>query len=267
LISIFLAVPEAAKDEVIAELWDAGTTGITEEADSLRAFFDDDCDTAALERRFSAYHPAIEREEDRDWVKESQDRWEPFPVGERFFLVPEWRDDSPPAGRLRLTTYPGMACGTGTHPATQLCLMAMEKHLRDAESVLDVGTGSGILAQAAVLLGAGRVAACDIEHDAAVIALANFRKTGADIGVFTGSLRSVRTASVDLAVANLNAATLTRVGEDMKRVAARLILSGFRVDETDRVVQPLGVDIADILTLDDWGCVVTSSHKNLTPVI
>jgi ribosomal protein L11 methyltransferase len=267
LISIFLAVPEAAKDEVIAELWEAGTTGITEEADSLRAFFDEDCDTAALERRFADYHPAVEREEDRDWVKESQDRWEPFPVGERFFLVPEWRDDPVPAGRLRLTTYPGMACGTGTHPATQLCLMAMEKHLRGAESVLDVGTGSGILAQAAVLLGVGRVAACDIEHDAAVIALANFRKAGAGIGVFTGSLRSVRTGAFDLAVANLNAATLARVGDELKHVAERLILSGFREDEIDRVVGSLGVEIADVLTLDDWGCVVSSSHKNISPVI
>ena len=258
MISIFLAVPDAAKDEVIAELWDAGTTGITEEAESLRAFFDDGCNVAQLEQRFAAYHPALEREEDRDWVKESQDRWEPFAVGERFFLVPEWRDDPAPAGRLRLTTYPGMACGTGTHPATQLCLMAMEKHLRRAESVLDVGTGSGILAQAAVLLGAGRVTACDIEHDAAVIALANFGKTGADVGVFTGSLRSVRARAFDVAVANLNAATLGRVGDDVKRVAGRLILSGFREDEIERVVGSLGVEITDVLTLDDWGCVVAA---------
>lgn len=260
-------MPEAAKDGVIAELWEAGTTGITEESDSLRAFFDDDCDTAALERRFANYHPAIEPEEDRDWVKESQDRWEPFAVGERFFLVPEWRDDPAPEGRLRLTTYPGMACGTGTHPATQLCLIAMEKHLRAAESVLDVGTGSGILAQAAVLLGADRVAACDIEHDAALIALANFRKTGAGVGVFTGSLRSVRTGSFDLAVANLNAATLTRIGDEMKRVASRLILSGFREDEIDRVVRSLDVEIVDVLTLDDWACVVAGGHKNLSPLI
>ncbi len=253
-----LCVTESNKDEAIAELWEAGTAGITEENDSLRAFFDDSCDAAAIQRRFAAYHPEVSQEEDRDWAKESQDRWEPFAVGERFFLVPEWRSDVAPDGRMRLTTYPGMACGTGTHPATQLCLMAMEKYLRASESVLDVGTGSGILAQAAVLLGAGRVAACDIDQDAAAIARENFEKANAAIGVVAGSLQSVRSASFDVAVANLDAAILAQVAADLKRVSARLIVSGFREDEIDRVTRALQVDAADVLTLDDWGCLVTA---------
>src|SRR5205823_3181265 len=142
-----------AKDEVIAELWEAGTIGITEESESVRAFFDDTCNLEAIQRQFAAYDPQVSVEENRDWVKESQTYWEPFAVGERFYLVPEWCEDPPPTGRMRLTTYPGMACGTGVHPATQLCLMAMEKHVRDNDTVLDVGTGTGILAQAALLLG------------------------------------------------------------------------------------------------------------------
>ena len=76
---------------------------------------------------------------------------------ERFFLVPEWRDDPAPEGRVRLIMHPGIACGTGTHAATRLCLTAMERHVAAGDSVLDVGTGSGILADAARVLGASPV--------------------------------------------------------------------------------------------------------------
>ena len=257
MISVFLSVSESAKEEVIAELWEAGTTGITEESDSLRAFFDDSTDTTAMEQQFAAYHPHVSVEENRDWIAESQAYWEPFPVGERFFLIPEWRNDELPLGRMRLTTYPGMACGTGIHPATQLCITAMEKHLRAGESMLDVGTGTGILAQAAVLLGAKAVVACDIESAAAAIAKANFQKSGAAIGVFAGSLRSVRTATFPLAVANLNAATLNQLACDLNRVSARQIVSGFREDEIDRVKQCLAAEVFDELTMDGWACLVT----------
>jgi ribosomal protein L11 methyltransferase len=258
LISVVLFVPQAVRDEVIADLWETGTTGITEEADFLRAFFEDDTDVGAIEARFNAYNPQISAEEDRDWVAESQAYWEPFTVGERFYLVPEWRDDAPPSGRMRLTTYPGMACGTGIHPATQLCLMAMERHLHESDSVLDIGTGSGILAQAALLLGARRVLACDIEPDAAAIAHANFEKTGAPIGVFAGSLRSVKSGAVTLAVANLNPATLSQIASDLKRISERAIVSGFREDEIDRVKRSFAVEVIDVLTMHDWGCLVTA---------
>ena len=258
MISVSLTVSDSEKEEVIAELWEAGTTGITEERTSLCAFFDDGIDAAEIERRFKAYHPNITTVEDRDWVKESQSYWEPFVVGERFFLVPEWLDDQPPAGRMRLTTYPGMACGTGIHPATQLCLLAMEKHLRAGESALDVGTGTGILAQAATMLGATPVFACDIEPEAAAIAGVNFRRTGVVIGVFAGSLRSVKSSSLSLVVANLNAATLKLVSADLQRVSTRLIVSGFREDEISRVKQSLPLGAIDELTMDDWACLVIS---------
>ncbi len=102
------------------------------------------------------------QEEDRDWVEAAREMLQPMEVGERFFLVPEWRDDPAPAGRFRMVVNPGMAFGTGVHETTRLCLEALERYVRPGMDVLDVGTGSGILARAAGLLGARRVYACDI---------------------------------------------------------------------------------------------------------
>src|SRR5215468_5783093 len=150
------------RDLLIAELWEQGSEGIVElNPGAVRAFFDNAADRRLLHARFPG---ARERkEEDRDWVQSSRDMIQPMEVGRRFFLVPEWRDDPAPEGRLRIAVNPGMAFGTGVHESTQLCIEAMEDYLTPGMSVLDVGTGQGILSRAARLLGAGSVIACDID--------------------------------------------------------------------------------------------------------
>src|SRR3954451_8180770 len=136
------------RDLLIAELWEEGSEGIVELSPSLvRAFFDDPADRRALHARFPG---AREREEEqRDWVQSARDLLQPMEVGRRFYLVPEWRDDPAPAGRFRIAVNPGMAFGTGVHETTRLCIEALEEFLQPGMTVLEVGTGSGILAQAA----------------------------------------------------------------------------------------------------------------------
>src|SRR5580704_15169332 len=145
-------------DQLIASLWEHGTAGINEGHGYLIAFFEDECDA----RRFG--EPALEPEV--DWVKHTHDAWPPLLVGERFFVAAPWREEPTPAGRIRLEINPGLQCGTGQHPRTRLCLEAMERVIRPGDSVLDVGSGSGILSIAAKLLGAGCVIACDIDSEA-----------------------------------------------------------------------------------------------------
>ena len=156
-----------AKDFLIAELWEQGSTGIVEEDGLLRAFFDDDADSAALVDRFGG---RIVRHAARDWVAFSRTDWAPLAVGSRFYLVPEWLDDPAPEGRLRIAINPGLACGTGYHEATQMCLEALEEYQRADMTVLDVGTGSGLLSIASRLLGARRVIGCDVDPVAVEIA-------------------------------------------------------------------------------------------------
>lgn len=258
MFSLILEVDKGSYDQLVYEVWEAGTSGVTEADGWVQAFFDDDTQIDELVQRFGKYRPVVAREDaERDWVQETKDRWQPFAVGERFYLVPEWRDDPAPCGRIRLRTHPGMACGTGEHPATQLCLLAMERHVEEGQSLIDVGTGSGILADAAVLLGADPVVACDIEHEASVIAAQNLRNAVRRVGVFTGSLRSVRSGSFQVVVANLNAATIGTMLADLKRVQRRggkLILSGFREHEAPSLLK--GLAERDRIVSDSWCCVV-----------
>jgi ribosomal protein L11 methyltransferase len=247
------------RDSLIADLNEAGTTGITESDDWVRAFFDDVADRGELVRRFRVYDPVIEPVEDHDWVGESRNQWQPFPVGDRFYLVPEWRDDPAPCGRVRLRIYPGMACGTGAHPVTQLCLQAMERHVDEDKSLLDIGTGTGILAEAARLLGADPVFACDIDPNAAGVARANLNKSMFSIPAFAGSVRSLRSGTIDIAVANLNLVALQAIAREtlrMLRGDGTLIVSGFRENESEPVAKAFGRRARDTYELDGWICLV-----------
>src|SRR3954468_19884298 len=124
------------RDLLIAELWEQGSAGIAELSSNRgRAFFDGD------RKALLAQYPGsvLREEEDRDWVQSARDLLQPMEVGERFYLVPEWRDDPTPAGRFRIVVNPGMAFGTGVHETTQLCIEALEEFVRPGLRVLDVG--------------------------------------------------------------------------------------------------------------------------------
>ena len=170
----------------------------------------------------------MREEENRDWVQEARDLLQPMEVGRRFFLVPEWRDDPTPPGRFRITVNPGLAFGTGVHETTRLCLEALEELVTPGIDVLDVGTGSGILAEAARLLGAARVIACDIDPEAVRIAGQGF----------IGSADAVRSATVDLVVANISPEAIIALAPEFARVlraGGTLVASGFNVSEVEAV--------------------------------
>jgi ribosomal protein L11 methyltransferase len=233
MFSLEIDCPPEQADLLIAELWEHDSAGIAELLPSrLRAFFEDDADRAALIERFHAV--AWRREEERDWVAVSRAGFEPVPVGERFFLVPKWRDDPAPDGRFRIVVNPGMAFGTGLHETTQLAIEALESYLRPGMPVLDVGTGSGILARAAALLGAGPVWACDIDPEAIAVA----RETANVAGIFVGSVEAVRSGCAAVITANISPEAIARLAPDLLRCLKPdgiALVSGFERPETDAV--------------------------------
>jgi ribosomal protein L11 methyltransferase len=247
MFSLEIDCDAADRDLLIAELWEQGSAGIVElNPQTVRAFFEDDADRRAL---LALYPGARERvEEQRDWVAESQDMLQPMLVGRRFFLVPEWRDDPAPEGRFRIAVNPGMAFGTGVHETTRLCIEAMEDYLQPGMSVLDVGTGQGILARAARLLGADRVIACDIDPIAVEIAGEGF----------IGSVDAVRSQSADLVLANISPEAITQLAPDLLRVRRTggvLLASGFELNEVAQVTAALD-GAREVRTKGNWALAV-----------
>lgn len=235
MFSLYLECGQEDKDRLIANLWERGSAGITEsdlsgERCGLRAFFADDVEAPTLSREFAGWSAFCQAEEPRDWVAEARSRLAPTCVGARFFLVPEWRDDPTPPGRLRIVVNPGMAFGTGAHESTQLCLEALEREVKPGMTVLDVGTGSGILARAAALLDAGCVIAADIDPVAVELARQPLS--------FVGTVDAVRGASVDLVVANISPEAIIALAPQLMRVLRSggvAIVSGFEGPEVAAV--------------------------------
>jgi ribosomal protein L11 methyltransferase len=247
--SLFLTCDPASEDRLIADLWEQGTAGVSDEPGGLRAFFADEQRVHELLQQFRAYLPESRLESEVDWEQVSRDSFPPLQIGQRFFLVSPWSADPTPSGRLRLEIYPGMACGTGRHPATQLCLEAMERHVQPGAAVVDVGAGSGILSAAAQLLGASLVMGCDIDPEAVEIACS---RVGA--GFFIGSLDAVRSQVADVIVANISSAVVEQLRPEFERVrtvGGTLILAGFPASDL-----PEGFAPREIYQREEWVCYV-----------
>ncbi|MFZ2542343.1 MAG: 50S ribosomal protein L11 methyltransferase [Gallionella sp.] len=109
----------------------------------------------------------VEVLDDNDWVRLTQSQFEPIPISQRLWIVPTWHTPSDPDA-INIVLDPGLAFGTGSHPTTRLCLRWMDEHLQGGESVLDYGCGSGILAIAALKLGAAMVTGVDVDSQAVI---------------------------------------------------------------------------------------------------
>jgi ribosomal protein L11 methyltransferase len=234
------------------ELWEAGTIGIREVHDS-------DGDGVVLIASFENPQPGGWKEDESvDWVAETQRSWKGRCVGERIFVAPWWSEEATPQSRFRLVHNPGLASGTGEHSCTQLGLMALEEAVRPGCRVVDVGTGSGILAIAALLLGAASAVGLDPDEAAIGVARENHRLNGLDARLVTGSAECLTDTCADITVANISATVLLFLGDELLRITApggKLILTGFVDAELAAIEQNFPAAASRIFHSGEWRCI------------
>jgi ribosomal protein L11 methyltransferase len=204
---------------------------------------------------------------EEDWANGWKQYFKPIRISERLVVKPSWEHYEARPGEIVLELDPGMAFGTGTHATTSLCLRALEKNVRPGMTVIDVGTGSGILSIAAVRLGAGRVLALDLDPVAVKSATENVALGGLSdrIDVLESDLlqavrdgRAKGVLPADLVVANLLAEIVLTFVPDVYRSLAPggiYITSGIiarKADDVRQALEAAGFGIAAVDTEDDW---------------
>jgi len=204
---------------VIRAFYPAPYTLTSKQIDDLRAAAGRTC------------HIEVLAVQDEDWAGNWKAYYRPTRTGRRLVVKPTWESYTSQPEDLIIELDPGMAFGTGTHTTTRQCLEMMETTLVPGQKVLDIGTGSGILAIAAAKLGAGQVKAIDIDPVAVEIAQQNIRQNGVEslVTVEHRDLAEFCAPEADLVTANLTAPVLCQLIERLialTRPGGRMILAG-----------------------------------------
>jgi ribosomal protein L11 methyltransferase len=212
--------------------------------------------------------PSYQTVVETDWSESWKANYQPLRIGRRLMIVPAWLDPPLEPTDLAIRLDPGMAFGTGTHPSTMLCLKAIERHLKPGQQMVDLGTGSGILAIAAARLGAGAVLALDIAPEAVRVAGENVVTNGVGdtVRVAKASLAEVLAGqfgpawlSSPLVVANILASVIIPLLEQglgtLVAPGGLLVVSGILDKQAYRIIaalQAAGLTLAAEERMEDW---------------
>jgi ribosomal protein L11 methyltransferase len=249
----------------IALLQDRGLLGTEEEeATAIRAFFLEDTDVWAIARDLKARLPGVDCREGssipvEDWLAAWKKSFTGFSLGETMYVLPSWLP-RPSIERHILTIDPEQAFGTGTHDTTRMAAALVERMLRKGDRVLDIGTGTGILAMVAAHGGASDVLAIEPDENAAACGRENVARNGLRqrIRIETGGQEDQRTLEADLIVANINRPTLEAA---LPRMRARtLVLSGLLAEEVDDFLKGAfpRFHLQEVWSAGEWSAVVLS---------
>lgn len=220
---------------------------------------------------------SLQNLQEEDWEESWKQYYQPIPIGERLLIVPQWLSPENPEHRIPVVLDPGMIFGTGAHASTQMCLRALEQTIHGGERVIDLGSGSGILSIAALLLGAQEATGVDIDPKAEDIARENAALNGLTAPKFravTGNvigdkamMESLSEGGYDVVLANIVADViipLSAVVPHFLRPDGVFICSGIlntRLPEVERAIEAAGLTITQREMQEDW-CRLTARRSD-----
>lgn len=202
--------------------------------------------------------------DDNEWNENWKKHFKAFEIGRKIAVTPSWEEYKNKDNRTVIHLDPGTAFGTGTHATTSMCIEALEGEVKGGETVLDIGTGSGILAIAAVLLGAKSAKGIDIDELSVKTAKENAKINNVDN--FTefqaGDLADKVTGKFDIICANIVADVIIRLFENVKsfmKKETRLIISGIidlREKDIENAIEKSSFEIVKKLHRGEWFCYI-----------
>lgn len=220
---------------------------------------------------------SLQNLQEEDWEESWKQYYQPIPIGEKLLIVPQWLSPENPEHRIPVVLDPGMIFGTGAHASTQMCLRALEQTIHGGERVIDLGSGSGILSIAALLLGAQEATGVDIDPKAEDIARENAALNGLTAPKFravTGNvigdkamMESLCEGGYDVVLADIVADViipLSAVVPHFLRPDGVFICSGIlntRLPEVERAIEAAGLTITQREMQEDW-CRLTARRSD-----
>ncbi len=252
-----------------------GATGVEEEENQFKVYFPDRDDRTELERKIEHFSkstnqllisdPVIHTETiiDQDWNQDWKKNYLPIAISDRILIKPTWLKAPETEYDVVVEIDPAMAFGTGTHATTRMCLKALEAQIHGGETVLDVGTGTGILSFTALKLGAQRAVALDTDVVAVQTAQENagVNNVLSFIQLLAGSVDALKTVSFDLLVANVNTPVVVTLLSKIPALLAahgRAILSGILQTDARLVEDHLQIGNWDFQKrqMEEWLCYI-----------
>ncbi|PFA64458.1 50S ribosomal protein L11 methyltransferase [Bacillus sp. AFS015802] len=202
---------------------------------------------------------------EEEWATAWKKYYHPVKISDKFTIVPTWEDYTPVhSDELIIELDPGMAFGTGTHPTTVMCIQALERIVKEHDSVIDVGTGSGVLSIASALLAADQVRAYDLDEVAVRSARLNVKlnKVQQTVSVDANNLLNGVTGQADVIVANILAEIILRFTDDayeLVKPGGYFITSGIiqpKKQEVRDALEASGFKIEEIMVMEDWVAII-----------
>jgi ribosomal protein L11 methyltransferase len=261
-------------EQASLSFFEAGCLGVEEKyASTLEAYFHSSAELAPLMDFLSQSYPDLrfgppESIPDQDWLAAWKSDFHAFNIGKRFCIVPSW-ETPPKTERHVLHIDPERAFGTGTHETTQLTIEIIEDVVRADSSVIDAGTGTGVLAMACAALGCRQVLAIENDPEAASCAGTNIQRNGFDerVSLLVASVMEAEPRPAEVVLANLNETILRKA---LPRISnwvspnGKMILSGLLQDQVDSIVDelPHGFVLVENRTAGEWAALLVAFNAH-----